>query len=351
VNIVYSFNKRGYEAGFWEKEIAAASDDRHRLIPFNHDPYLSPHLYMRAQLLDNLYYERNPGLLQMYSALEQVLSSNNAKILIVDNCPPYHPEYLMQLPAYKVLRIADGPVSAYDRDFAYLHAYDLVLYHSPAYSRDLNMDEKLRYCGARDMHFWPLGLFDAMFDHTKTEETIMSRARDIDVVFIGALHFTKMPLMAKLTKALGNRLKVHGIGSWKRNLYYNLKYGFPGWVRPVNSQEYVPLYQRCKIGINIHNRGMYTVGNYRLFDLPGNGVMQISDGGDFLNNFFEVGEEIIGYNAFDDLIDKINYFLEHDAERERIAVNGYRRVMLDHRIQMRLRQAGELIQQRILSQG
>lgn len=347
MNIVCSFNKRGYEANYWTNEIAAASDDKYRFIPFNHDPYLSPRLYVRAQLLDNLYYEQHPGLLRMYAELEKVLCESNAKAIIVDNCHPYHPDYLRGLSAYKVLRIADGPIAAYDRDFAYLHAYDLVLYHSPAYSRDLNMDEKLRYCGARDFHFWPLALFDALFDAAKTEETIMSHERDIDVIFIGALHFTKMPLMAKLTKALGKRLRIHGIGSWKRNFYYNLKYGFPGWIRPVNFEQYVLLYQRSKIGINIHNRGVYTVGNYRLFDLPGNGVMQISDGGEFLNSFFKVGEEIIGYNEFDDLVDKINYYLKHDAERERIALNGYRRVMKDHRIRMRLRQAGELIERRL----
>jgi spore maturation protein CgeB len=349
MNIVYSFNKKGFEANYWTKEIAAASDHRCRFIPFNHDPYLDPNLYLRAQLLDNLYYDRHPGLFRMYSELEKVLHDNNADALIVDTCPPYHPDYLKRLPIYKVLRVADGPLSAYDRDFAYLHAYELVLYHSPAYSRDLNMDEKLRYCGARDIHYWPLGLFEARSGNTQTEETILSHQRDIDVLFIGALHFTKMPLMARLKKTLGKRLKMHGIGSWKRNAYYNLKYGFPGWLTPIKSEDYVTLYQRTKIGINIHNRGKYTVGNYRLFELPGNGVMQLSDGEEFLNTFFEEGEEIVGYDGFDDLMDKINYYLEHDAERERIAINGYRRVMKDHRIRMRLREAAELIEKKILS--
>jgi spore maturation protein CgeB len=76
--------------------------------------------------------------------------------------------------------------------------------------------------------------------------------------------------------------------------------------------------------------------------------MQISDGGRFLNDFFEVGEEIIGYRGVDDLIDKIRYYLAHDAERQRIATNGYRRVMRDHRFQARMRQAGELIRRGML---
>jgi spore maturation protein CgeB len=45
----------------------------------------------------------------------------------------------------------------------------------------------------------------------------------------------------------------------------------------------------------------------------------------------------------DDLIDKIRYYLAHDTERQRIAMNGYRRVMRDHRFRDRMRQAGQLI--------
>jgi spore maturation protein CgeB len=127
-------------------------------------------------------------------------------------------------------------------------------------------------------------------------------------------------------------------------VYFNLRFGFPGWIRPVQFSEYVPLYQRTKIGFNVHNRGDYTVGSYRLFELPANGVMQISDGGQYLNHFFEAGEEIIGYRGVDDLIDKIRYYLAHDAERQRIAMNGYRRVIRDHRFRDRMRQAGELIE-------
>jgi spore maturation protein CgeB len=102
------------------------------------------------------------------------------------------------------------------------------------------------------------------------------------------------------------------------------------------------LYQRTKIGFNVHNRGKYTVGSYRLFDLPGNGVMQISDGGEYLEAFFRDGEEIVGYKDADDL-DKIRYYLDHDDERQAIALNGYRRVMRDHRFQHRMSEAVALI--------
>lgn len=344
LTILYSFNKRGFEAQYWQREIAAASDGGFRFVPFNHDPYLDPIRYSRAQLLDNLYFERHAGLLRMYTDFEDLVRRERADAVIVDNCPPYHPDYLRRQPIYKVLRVADGPLSAYDRDFAYLHAYDHVLYHSPAYSRDMDMAEKLAYCGARRADFWPLALFDAAFDPEKGEDAILAAPRDIDVIFIGALHLNKMPLLARVKRALGRRCVLHGLASIKKNLYFNLKYRFPGWVRPAAFESYVHLYQRAKIGFNVHNRGDFTVGSYRMFDLPGNGVMQLSDGGEYLGAFFAPGEEIVGYSDADDLIDKLQYYLRHGDERRAIACRGYRRVMKDHRFRDRMRQAGCLIQ-------
>ena len=351
LNIIYSYNKKGFEAKFWESEIAAASSSEYRFIPFNHDPYLSPRSYLRAQLLDNLYYERHPGLMRMYEDLEALIKEHKADVLMVDTCPPYHPDYLRTLGLHKVLRVNDGPMAAYDRDFAYLHAYDQILFHSHAYSRDMGMQEKLGYCGAKSSAFWPLALFDIAFDHSKTAENILMHERDIDIVFVGALHLNKMPMLAQVKRAFGKRLKMHGLCSTKKNLYFNVRYGFPGWVSPIPFDEYVSLYQRAKIGINVHNRGDYTVGGYRLFELPGNGVMQISDGGEYLNDFFKVGDEVVGHGSADDLIDKIKFYLANDAERQRIALNGYNRTMQDHRFKKRMHEAVELIRDQLPQGG
>jgi spore maturation protein CgeB len=343
VKILYSFNKRGDEAVYWEREIAAASDERVTFVPFNHDPYVDPALYLRAQRLDDLYFNRHPGLIRLYADVEARIRGEHFDVLMVDTCPPYHPDWLLRIPAYKVLRVTDGPLAAYDRDFAYAHAYNLVLYHSPAYSADLSMEEKLHYVGAKRTAFWPLGAFDATFTPSMTEDKLFSLQRDIDVVFVGALHLGKMPLLAKVKKAFGSRCRMHGLASVKKNLYFNAKYGFPGWVHPIRQSEYVPLYQRAKIGFNVHNRGKYTVGSYRLYELPANGVMQLSDGDEFLNRFFAVGKEIVGYSSTDDLIDRIRFYLANEVERLRIARNGYRRVMKDYRIATLLRHAGQLI--------
>jgi spore maturation protein CgeB len=348
VKILYSYNKCGYEAESWAREIEAASSSEVKFIPFNHERFLDSQFYLRAQLLDNLYYDRNPGLMRLYAEVESRVRGEGIDALIVDNCPPYHPDWLRGLSTYKVLRTSDGPLCAYDRDFAYVHAYDHVLYHSPAYSRHMGMEEKLRYVGAKRTEFWPIGLFDSAYDSGISEQSLFGRRRDIDVIFIGAQHVGKMPLLAKVKKAFGSRCQMYGLSSLKRNLYFNLRHGFPAWVRPVAFERYIPLYQRAKIGFNLHNRGKYTVGSFRLFELPANGVMQISDGGEYLDRFFKVGEEIVRYEKADELIDRIQYYLTHDEERECIARKGYHRVLTDYRFKPSLQRVGLLIADQLL---
>jgi spore maturation protein CgeB len=343
MKIVYSFNKKGFEADYWRTEIAGASNGEVTFIPFNHDAYLDTSRYIRAQLLDTRYHDRDPGLMRLYDDVRSLLERERADAIIVDNCFPYHPEFLRTIPQYKVLRTSDGPLAAYDRDFAYVHAYDHVLYHSPAYSRDLGMEEKLHYVGARRCDFWPLALFDRMFDATKDERSLMTQDRDVDIVFVGALFVNKMPALARVKKAFGKRVRLYGLSTWKRNAYFNLKYGWPGWVRPIEFEEYVPLYQRARIGINVHNRGMYTVGNFRLLELPGNGVMQLSDGGPYLSRWFEDGREIVGYEGADDLVARVAYYLDHEEERLRIARAGYRAVVQRHRLKTRMGELAGLI--------
>jgi spore maturation protein CgeB len=343
VRVLYSFNKSGREAEVWHYEIARASSDHCEFVPFNHQIYLDPSRYVRAQLLDNLYYERDAGLFRLYAGLERLLGERRFDAMVVDNCPPYHPEFLRTLDIYKLLRVSDGPIVAYDRDFAYLHAYDHCLYHSVAYSRDMSMPEKLNYLGCRRHTLWPLGLFESAFRSSVTEDELFRAQRDISVVYVGAMHVGKMPLLATVKRALGTRCKIHGLVSLKKNLYMKLRYRMPGWITPIAFDEYVPIYQRSKVGFNIHNRGPYTTGNFRLFELPANGVLQISDGGRYLDDFFRRGSEIVDYDDTDALLAKIDYYLTHDQERIDLARAGFRAVKARHLFSSRMSELCELI--------
>jgi len=57
---------------------------------------------------------------------------------------------------------------------------------------------------------------------------------------------------------------------------------------------------------------------------------------DNLADHFEIGKEIITFADEEELRNKIMYFLEHDDEREQIALNGYCRTMSEHTYSHRL---------------
>ena len=343
MKILYSFNKAGYEKDYWIKELKSANCNDFEIIPFNHGDYIDVSKILRAQLLDNLFYENNEDIINLYRNIKETIDQQNIEVLVVDNCFPYHPEFLASLNVFKVIRTSDGPVAAYDRDFSYVLSYDLVLYHSPAYSEHLTYPQKLNQLGVVSHEFWPLASFHATRDLELTVDNLFEHERDIDVIFVGALHFDKMPILAKLKNTIGKKLQLNGLSNIKRNIYFNIKYGFPGWVSPISSEEYSKLYRRSKIGINIHNRGKFTVGSYRLFDLPANGVLQISDGGEYLDNFFKNGSEILSYDDVDELVDLITFYLKNESYRNDIALQGFKRAISEYDIKISLRKMYEII--------
>jgi spore maturation protein CgeB len=338
--LLYSFNKKGFELDYWMEELSYINKNID-ITPFNHGEYIGASNYIRAQLLENLYFKNDPRLLCLYKILNSMIRKEKYDYLLVDNANPYHPDFLKNIKITKILRTSDGPTSTYDRDIPYYHAFDMVLYNNPAFSKDMTTNEKLTYCGVKNKYLWKMCSFKKLRSN-KTKNELLTKKRDVDITFVGSLFPCKMKLLAAVKKEFGTKFRLHGLANWKKNFYFNVVYGFPCLVRPISFDEYVPLYERTKIGINTHINGPYTLGGYRLFDLPANGVMQISDGGDYLDEFFKVGVEIERYDTSDELIDKIKFYLNNDSKREKIARAGYDRVMRDHTIEKRLQDLSDI---------
>jgi len=343
MKIIFSFNKNGEEASCLEREISNVSRDGVTFFPFNHGAILDPSLYATALALDRLYQARDAGLLRLYREFEATVAKTQADAVIVANAPAYHPDYLKRIPLYKVLFSADDPGATYLINIPYLHAYQHVFFVAPTYSADMDMTEKMRYAGMENADWVPISVFDFEYDPTRGETDVFSQERDIDIIYIGGFWRQKVPLLADVRRAFGRRFRCYGFFGPKHNLFINARHGYGGWISPVSLQERVSLYQRARIGINIH-WNEHGLGNQRLYHLPANGVMQISDCADDLHRIYEPGREIVGYRGADDLIDKIRYFLSHEAEREAISRAAYRRTMRDYRFAEVASQAANLIE-------
>lgn len=75
----------------------------------------------------------------------------------------------------------------------------------------------------------------------------------------------------------------------------------------------------------------------RPFELAGMGGFVISGAADGMERYYRENEEMVFYRDTDDLIQKITYYLKHDAERERIAEAARRRTLSEHTYVARFR--------------
>ena len=77
----------------------------------------------------------------------------------------------------------------------------------------------------------------------------------------------------------------------------------------------------------------------------------VSDDGSNMGEIFERDSEIVVYNSYDECVEKVNYLLNHDRLRHRIASAGQQRVLRDHTVRHRCEQIDLHIQRVLSRQG
>jgi len=70
--------------------------------------------------------------------------------------------------------------------------------------------------------------------------------------------------------------------------------------------------------------------NYRTFETLGCKTFLLTNYTPGLEKLFDIGRDLVTYENFDDLKDKVKYYLKNDSERETIASNGYNTVIKKH---------------------
>ena len=69
----------------------------------------------------------------------------------------------------------------------------------------------------------------------------------------------------------------------------------------------------------------------------GAGGFALSDYQLEIEEYFKIGEEIVVYDGIGDCLERIGYYLKHEAEREKIAENGCRKVRREFSYENQLR--------------
>lgn len=305
------------------------STSDYEFVLFDHRKHLG-RIIENAWVLDDLYRSRDEKLFRTYDELKRLIDSIKADVLLVSGDNIYHPEFINKLDVYSVLMSSDDPNSSYARTVPYIWAFDHITCVNVQYHKDIpvKMTDKLIEWGGRRATWIPYGVVERHYNPDLTEEEIYNKERTIDLLYIGAFYREKVDALLKLKKIFGNKFKLYGPWGLKFWGYYLLQRKWI-WVNFLSPNLFVHTYQNAKIGINMHLSG--ELGNGRLYQLPMNGVMQICDCKDALSEVFEPGKEIVGYNTIDEAIELIEYYLEHDEERKKIAAAGFRKAIKNYK--------------------
>ena len=96
--------------------------------------------------------------------------------------------------------------------------------------------------------------------------------------------------------------------------------------------------------LNHHgNVGVYA-NNLRLFEATGVGTLLITDRKENLHEMFGPGKEVVSYGMPEECAEMVQYYLEHDEERQAIAGAGQQRTLRDHTYYKRMQEFTDIVQ-------
>jgi hypothetical protein len=257
------------------------------------------------KVLDRKWKTGDRQLMAMYERLARAL--DGCDLFFNSGAINVHPDFLSQMTIPKVMAHFDDPENAEDVSKPVAPHYDLCLVG--------NIAEVPTYkaWGAKRVSFWPIGFRQDDYDPRLTVEQILTGERDVPLTMLCERdHVWRRARLDAVASAFPEG-RFHGLG-WSA--------GF------LPESERVPLLQRTKVGINIHN----STGpiNVRTYALPANGVFQICDNKRHLGGIFELGTEVVGFDDIKEGIELCRYYLEHEQERRMIAAAGFERSMRDY---------------------
>lgn len=107
----------------------------------------------------------------------------------------------------------------------------------------------------------------------------------------------------------------------------------------VDFYEQMPLvFKRSKINLNISLRSIKSGIPLRAFDIMGSGGFLLSNfQADFLD-YFVPGEDFVYYESKEDLVNKVDYYLNNEEERIAIAASGHDKIAANHTFRHRVRE-------------
>lgn len=168
---------------------------------------------------------------------------------------------------------------------------------------------------------------------------INSLEKIYDLTFAGSYYKDRENLMRQLRDY---KLRIWG-PNWdkldKNNvLYDNIQ------REPSYEDNYVRVLNQSKITLNLNHKQSIESTNFRTFEALSCGTFLLVDYKKELSNLFEIGKELICYHNVKELRELIDYYLENEEERKKVAKAGQKRVLKEHTLHHRIRKVVDIIE-------
>lgn len=196
------------------------------------------------------------------------------------------------------------------------------------FSNDKGFAINWKKLGAKSAIELPVSAISPNFHKKQLLSKKEQKELESDVCFVGGLTPLRQKALMELTSL---PLKIWGEIMPGVELSPQLK---PFYQGRATGEKMFKIYSVTKIALNLQP-DMIAGGNLRTFEIPACGAFQLIDK---LNpEYFTDGEDIVVYSSLKDLKQKVTYYLSHDKEREKIALNGYKRVIKQHTYKSRFK--------------
>lgn len=319
-------------------------NNNYRIHYFNPFKYYPSKSFTDIQNVENLYRSNDRPYKELLQSFYDTYK--DVDVIVANWVNPFHPEWLfMNFPdAIKIYGCIDDPVTTYKRTAASIWAFDGAFYVSPGYDDCFYMDEILKAMGVPSF-WWPMSYGRITNEHVmRVRESFKSKTKSI--VYIGNLYGPKFERLVKFKKAFGKDFSIYG--RWPLAGFGGMLLGpfrffgklggsqkscfFPYRVRSITEQEKEQIYLDSKICLNMHYSINRETGNMRMYECVYWGNMLLCDKAaqDAHERIFKPDIEAVYYDNIEDAMEKAAYFLNHDAEREKIALAGFERYCRDY---------------------
>ncbi|WP_028547603.1 CgeB family protein [Paenibacillus sp. UNC451MF] len=211
-----------------------------------------------------------------------------------------------------------------------------AIHYDYVFTNELSCIEFYQLQGCRKVYHLPLAVDLNVFRPKRVDTGYFS-----DVCFIGSAYWHRVGFFNRIAPYLARR-NVKIFGWWWERLeqYSKLSHNIRNeWLSPEETDKY---YNGAKIVINLHrspydetfNKNSTRVkalsSNPRTFEICGSGAFQLTDARQDLPNLYGPGQELATYSSAEELIEKIEYYLHHEEERNDLALKGLQRTLRDH---------------------